>query len=702
MNDTSAIPGAPALRGRAVAVAAATAVALGGLIASTAATCDPFPASVPFGMVGKAVLYLAAAAAATATCAAALHAAGRSWASAIAADALTYAPFALLWAAVWLPIPRHLAGSLLWIAAAAVTTAKLALVAGMAGGRVRRIGAGATARSVVAFALWVSAAARLLAPFALIAVATRWQALHLRDGMTAPEQGLLAHAAQALLAGKIPYRDLGSVFAPGAPYLHAGAFAAFGKTLAAGKIALAAGPVVLPLAVYGVSRVMLPAGLAFAAALLAALAGEGNPSVFLGLSAIAMGFARSGSRRANWFTVGLLIGFALAFDMAAGVAVAAALALMLWLRQRTFVMRRVGAQGVDLALGLWALTPLMVGVVVVWGPLLVYFASRGALRALGTDLAAGAGGAVFALLRPATDPVTAGLQAAIYAGGLALLGWRLVHRRVGEAEFAALTVIAFGAVMWSWSRLTADAYHFAQSVPMAMMTAGLVFGWSAKALAQSLVGWPPWDHLRAVRAWVVALVLTGVVASAFSLGWGARTALGLAEMVGARPTTTTAAWAPLDLPAAGGVWVPPDEARDLRAVADFLQKRSAPEEPVFCAPGRPDLYFLADRPNATRLDYVYQGQAGAGDMAQAVVDLETDRTRLVVLAPPAARWQQGLALDPLIGAYLTRRYQAVARFGEYVVLLRKGETLAPRPPTPSPMPPAGSAPPPSMFGPREH
>jgi hypothetical protein len=60
-----------------------------------------------------------------------------------------------------------------------------------------------------------------------------------------------------------------------------------------------------------------------------------------------------------------------------------------------------------------------------------------------------------------------------------------------------------------------------------------------------------------------------------------------------------------------------------------------------------------------------------------------------------------LKLDPLVSAYLERRYEQAAEFGDYTVLLRKGERLEPRlTPRKEPAPPTGLAPPPAMFGPQ--
>ena len=698
MSDTSDTAPLRPRVARALAVSAAAVAAIAGLSAFTAATCYPFSPGSPPRVAVAAAIWVGVVLAATAVWSALLRCAGRPWASALSADALTYLPLVSLWAAVLMPGQQRFAIPLWWCAAGAVGVAKVGLLAGMARAPIIAIAASAAAARAAAVAEALSGIGRALAPFALIALAARWRIMHLYDGLATPEEGLLAHAAQAILAGEILYRDLRSVFPPGAPYLHAGAFAAFGSTLAAGKVPLGLGPVLMPLAVYYVSHRMMPAAMAFLAAALVGVTGEASVAAFLALCGVGVGFARSGDRRANWVLAGMLTALAAAFDLVLGAAAAAGLVVMLMLRQEPLVMRRIGPGGADLALGTTMLGPFAIGQALVWAPIVAYFALRGALWAMGMDLLAGARGEVFHVLRPAPG-VWMWAPAAIYAavGGLLLV--RLVSRRLAEADFIALTITTFGAIAWAWSWRTGDGYHLALSAPPAYMLSALMFGWAVKAVGQSLVGWPPWDHLRVVRAGVVVLVTVG---AALPLAEWTRAAMpNLAQMARERELVTPPeGWQPLDLGPAGGVYMPAQEARVLTALVDYLDRHSLLDEPILCAPGRPAIYFLAERPHATRLDYVWAGQASAGEMAEAVVEVHSRKLRLVVLASAAYPWHQELVVEPLLVAHLERNYLQVARFGEYEVLLRRGASSLPTPPPrEEPGPPPGPAPPPSMFGP---
>ena len=686
---------------RMVATGACALGGISGVSAFTVATAYPFPLAIPpSSILITAGIWLGAAAVATAAAAAAQRWSGKSWASAFSADALTYLPLTLLWAPALAPRLAHVGAAMFWSAVAATGAAKVALLAPLWRRRIAVVGVSSIARWIAGKAMAVSAVGRAVAPFALVALAARWQVMQLYDGLAQPEEGLLAHAAQVLLSGGAVYRDLRSVFPPGQPYLHAGMFAALGPTLVVGKVALALGPILTSLAVFYVAHRMMPAGMAFLGAALIALTGEGSLAAFLALCAVGVGFARSGDRRANWILAGMLVGAAIAFDLVVGAAAAAALIIMLYLRQRSFVMRRIGAAGADLALGPWAVLPLALGAAVVWGPLLLYLASRGALGDAGADLLSGVRGEVFRLLRPTAAWTVGWTSAMIYALGGGLLLSRLVWRRLGEADFVALTVIALGAAGEIWSRHTGDSYHLALCAPAAYVIATWLWGWSAKAVAQSLVGWPGEDSLRVPRAGVAALVLIGGI-GVFS-GWGGTALRHAEQMAHARALVEPPrAWKPLGVSAAGGAYVRASEAQPLAALVDYLQRRTVTGEGIFCVPAGPAIYLLAERPSATGVDYVYRGEVPPEDVAQAVVALETRKLRVVVLAPADAAWQRGMEMAPLMAGYLARRYEEIARFGDYVVLLRKGAGVLPKAAQarPPPAQPPKPSPPASMFGP---
>jgi hypothetical protein len=695
-------PFAPAITpARAIASGLCGGAAIGGFAVFSAANGWPAVADAPASALIAAAISLGAAAACSLPMVAALRRAHRSWGAAVVADALTYAPLLLLWLDVIWPGRIIPAVTLFWAAVAATGAAKLALAAGPARAAAAGVPRLVDPTPVVAVALALSAAGRIIAPFALIGVAARIQMIHLHDAFPTPEAGFLAHAGQLIVSGGVLYRDVHSVFPPVGPYLHAGIFAVLGSRLVLGNIIQSAGPILLPLALYYVGQQFMPAGIAFIAAVLAALVGDGGLAGFFALCAIGVGLAASGDRRANWIMSGVFAGISVATDLQVGVSIIVALALMLLLRQRVVIMRRIGAAGVDLSLGGWALAPLGIGLALVWGPMAVYAASRGALAPMWSDLAAGARGEIFRTLRPWPADAAVLIPAGIYALALLRLLADLVARRLEEAHFVAFSVIAMGAVGWAWSLATRDAYHLAMSAPTAYLVGAALLGWAIKAAGQSLVGLPGADQARALRAGAVTLALIGMVG--VWNGW-ARIGAASAEQVRSLRIRVgaPAGWQPLAATPGEGAYTPAPRARAVDKLVAYVQRSTLPNEPIFCVPQSPALYVLVERPNATRLDCAFASEVSSDEAAEAVVALESRKTRIVIVSPSGQALQAPIQIEPIIARYLARRYRTVGRIGQYVVLLRRGASLTPSalPAEPVPPPVREAVPPGDMFAPR--
>ncbi|UCH34332.1 MAG: hypothetical protein JSV65_17675, partial [Armatimonadota bacterium] len=105
---------------RAVVSGACAAAACGGIIAFTATTRYPLSLDAPSSIFVIAAIWFGTAIILSAASAAALRYAGRTWGSALSADALTYLPLLLLWAVIILPVAERAAFRLFWAAVAAV------------------------------------------------------------------------------------------------------------------------------------------------------------------------------------------------------------------------------------------------------------------------------------------------------------------------------------------------------------------------------------------------------------------------------------------------------------------------------------------------------------------------------------------------------------------------------------------------------
>jgi hypothetical protein len=128
----------------------------------------------------------------------------------------------------------------------------------------------------------------------------------------------------------------------------------------------------------------------------------------------------------------------------------------------------------------------------------------------------------------------------------------------------------------------------------------------------------------------------------------------------------------LALPRAGGALLPERLARDLENVTRAVEARTAPDEPLWIYPNEALLYFLADRPQATRFPLALFAVTRAQRLA-LVAELERTRPRYAVAYLEAAA-VDGIPYDlalPEVFSYLTGHYRLEARFGAFALLRRK-------------------------------
>jgi hypothetical protein len=246
------------------------------------------------------------------------------------------------------------------------------------------------------------------------------------------------------------------------------------------------------------------------------------------------------------------------------------------------------------------------------------------------------------------------------AGSLAALGLGIERSRWWQAVPAC--VFAIGMAHYLVTR--PDAFHTA---PLAVMVAVL----AAWALTQ--VGGE-----RGGKRNVVAV--TGGALAALALGYA------IVEGLDRRWLELRADRAELRLPAADGVRVGEGARAPLERTVRFVRRNTRPGEPVYVATRRSDLvtagapllYVLADRPNPTRYDIAAPGVITSGPVQREIVrDLERTGTRVVV------RWTDPASAAPepnragessgvtLLDDHLARAYRRAARFGSYVLLVRR-------------------------------
>jgi hypothetical protein len=244
------------------------------------------------------------------------------------------------------------------------------------------------------------------------------------------------------------------------------------------------------------------------------------------------------------------------------------------------------------------------------------------------------------------------------AGALAALALRFTRERWWQVAAAV-----FGVGMAHYLVTRPDVFHTA---PLAVMVA-VLGSWAVAAGGRG--------RLRA-RWLVPAAAGVAVVAVAYAT----------VEGLDRRWLELRADRAELRLPVADGVRVREDSRAPLEDAVHFVQRRTQPGQPIYVAPRRSDLvtagaplfYVLAERPNPTRYDIAAPGVVTTAPVQREIVrDLERTRTRVVVrwTNPASAAREPNKAGESsgvtLLDDYLAREYRRAARFGEYLVLVRR-------------------------------
>jgi hypothetical protein len=448
------------------------------------------------------------------------------------------------------------------------------------------------------------------------------------------DEGLMLAWARRIADGEWPYRDFWSNYAPGQPVALAALVKLFGPSLLWWRIVRVAIDATVAVLAFAYVRRHAGTGWALGAwvAVAGAMAWPTGPGPNPPALALALG-ALLAARRAP-LAAGALA--ALAIVVRPEIGVAAALGAML-------EARRDGAARVAVAALVVAVLALAPFAIVAGGDMadqVLGFASVQDLQRLPFPLDYDGGLDLNKLLEFY-------LPAILMAGSALWAGWALV-RRDGLA-LAPLVAVGVGYLL---SRT--DEFHL---VPLSVAL--------AVALACA-AGRETRAPARAVLA--VALALVAVH--------------GLERRVG--QALHPPALAAIPAAAADGVRTAPSDAAALRALIPYVRARAPGGAPVLVAPprydrvrvGDPMLNVLLDRPNPSRYDVIQPGVV-------TTANVQREMARDLPRAPVVVRWLSALARERepngsarssgvfVLDRAIARGYRPAARFGDYVVLVRR-------------------------------
>lgn len=512
---------------------------------------------------------------------------------------------------------------------------------------------------------------------ALLGFGLAYQSVLFREGVGLIDEGHLANAARRVAAGEILYRDVYTVYPPASFHVVAWLFDLFGVSLLVVRGFHVAMTLALAALVVLAGRRLMERPFALLAAALVAGTGwhvilEGCHYAYLygamPMAALLL-LARAGNRgtfdRGTLVGIGVLSGAALAFRLepAVGLGVAG-----------TAVLAARAGLGRDLFRHLaW----IVLGASAVIVPIGVFYAVEGALGDLlravfWTSFGQYLQGGEFNLPMPAFEywpgewsrrgvhrwfvSLEFRIPVLLYFAAVVEFGRDEWHRRrsrsaepAASATLERLALALFGAVLYLRATGRSDYHHLAPALFPAYV---LGADWLAR-------GWRRWVPVRA--AWIASpLAVCLILAS-----------LGLHEFDRAlrrhRPSDDKLEIMP------GGPLV--ERAQLLDDLIGDLRRRTRPGEPIVVLPWYPIVYFLADRPNPTRFDWLFPGYlATDSDVAEFIDAIDRSPTRVVVYSPISIdglpdRSLAGFA--PEIDRFLRQRFAPVKRYERFWVMTRK-------------------------------
>ncbi len=469
---------------------------------------------------------------------------------------------------------------------------------------------------------------------ALAAGAAALSAFTILRGYGPHDEGLMLVWGRRIADGQWPYRDFWANYAPGQPLLLAALVKLFGPSLLWWRIV----------------RVAIDAT----------------------VSVLAFAYVRG--RAGTWWA------------LAAWVAVAGAMA---W-------PSGPGPNPPALALGLGALlaarrAPLVAGALA--GLAVAFRPEIGAAAALGAALETGRAGAARVTLAAVGVAALALAPFAIVAGGAMadqVLGFaslqdlqRLpfpLHFHGGLdpnklLEFYLPAILVAGSVLWAtWAVARRDGWPLAPLV--------------AVGLAYLLARTDEFHLVPLSVALAIALACAAGREASPAPRAALAVALGLVALHGLERRAGQAlhppALAAIPAPAADGVRTTPADAAALRGLIGFVRARTPGGAPVLVAPprydrvrvGDPMLNVLLDRPDPTRYDVVQPGVVTTAKVQREMArDLRGTPVVVRWLSPEATeREPNGSGRSSgifVLDRAIARGYRRAARFGDYVVLVRR-------------------------------
>jgi hypothetical protein len=489
----------------------------------------------------------------------------------------------------------------------------------------------------------------LIAIALLIALALAIACPRFRSGLDIRDEGFLAYGAERVAQGQIPNRDFESLQPPGSFYTAAAIFKLFGTSLVSLRIFGLTLYVTIPILAYAIIRRMTGPVLAFAGAI---------PTLILGIpyfnfvpfavwqgitattaAALLILLATDYGRPRLALLSGIFTGASLLLRQDQGVYLIISIVAYIAILRKIAVDPASKSSTTKLALG-W-----IVGIALVLLPCAILWAVEGALPAMFRQLVlaplttyAKTSSAPFPrfslLTSPAQDVLINLFYCVPFVVILCVIGLRRQVRKRGWS--LRETRLAF-ATIWS-------ALFFCQAITRSDLSHLLI------TLVPFFVmcAWA-WNALHAGLAWHISNAC-----AVAALLWTAAPAV----------FPETAGEQKVDLPRAG-VFAKGGAA--LAAFVRSVQSQVPPNRPILCLPYQPMLYFLSQRRNPTRWNYLWPGDQSPEDHQTLIDEARHDPPTLVFIVEE----NQLRLYAPAIVDYFNVNYKKTAQVGTMSVYAPK-------------------------------
>ena len=427
--------------------------------------------------------------------------------------------------------------------------------------------------------------------------------LYFDRGLDPFDEGLYAAEACRIIDGGAYGSDFLAPYGPGRYYLIAMLFTLFGSSLKVQAALFLCLRGVVAAALYLAGKRVLPRGWAvFLACAVVVAHGALHKSFFQAVvvvNLLAYYFYRSSPSLKRCLVAGAIIGAGSLFRVDAGVFAALSFGLLLSLE---LFLDRPKA---DVPLFFRKLTAFAAGALIAVLPVILGVLLSGSLgdvfaaelqRTVNVSRFAGAVEPPEFLAALDAGRIKDLLFAAMIPSGpfvflflcIILLVGAVRGRRNREGTLESLAVAVFGLPVLNQVKITPTFNHFLQAAPLVLMAATMILVYAARWCRQGK------GRLPRAAGWFLA------AAAAVPALLPVCCTLFLIRSDSVLPGTIRNRCAfqdPMAVDRAGIYWEK-EKAADLRLVVREIRKGCGPDEPLFCGPFCPVVYFLADRPPA--------------------------------------------------------------------------------------------------------